>query len=89
MRKKIRPPAVLGTARIEKFSHDGRGIARIEGKTTFIEQALPGETVTFQYTKQKRDFDEGFLVEVIEASQIGFNHDALIIFSVEVVPYNI
>lgn len=56
------------TATIEKFSHDGRGIARIEGKTTFIDGALPQETVTFQYTLKKRDYDEGKLISVIEAS---------------------
>jgi 23S rRNA (uracil1939-C5)-methyltransferase len=53
---------------IEKLSHDGRGIARIEGKTTFIEQALPGETVRFTYLRKKRDFDEGSVVEVLQAS---------------------
>lgn len=56
------------TATIEKFSHDGRGIARIEGKTTFIDGALPQETVTFHYTMKKRDYDEGKLISVLEAS---------------------
>ncbi len=56
------------TARIEKFSHDGRGLARVDGKVTFIEGALPGETVTFNVTKQKRDFNEGRLLEVLVAS---------------------
>ena len=56
------------TATIEKFSHDGRGIARIDGKTTFIDGALPGETVTFQYTLKKSDYDEGFVLSVIEPS---------------------
>lgn len=56
------------TTTIEKFSHDGRGIARIDGKTTFIQGALPGETVVFQYTKRKRDFDEGIMVSVETAS---------------------
>ncbi|STX28789.1 23S rRNA (uracil-5-)-methyltransferase RumA [Legionella beliardensis] len=55
-------------AQIEKFSHDGRGIARINGKTTFIGGALPGETVSFQYTKVKKDFDEGQLLSVISRS---------------------
>lgn len=53
---------------IEKFSHDGRGIARIDGKTTFIQGALPDETVVFQYTRRKKDFDEGVVVSVETAS---------------------
>lgn len=55
-------------ATIEKFSHDGRGIARIAGKTTFVAGALPGETVQFIYTRRKTDFDEGQMLEVIHAS---------------------
>lgn len=57
-------------ATIETFSHDGRGIARINGKTTFIQAALPGETVMFQYTQTKRDFDEGRTLSVINASDL-------------------
>ncbi|WP_058522770.1 23S rRNA (uracil(1939)-C(5))-methyltransferase RlmD [Legionella birminghamensis] len=65
---KNRQTQPLVTAVIEKFSHDGRGIARINGKTTFIDGALPEETVSFQYTRNKKDYDEGRLVEVITAS---------------------
>lgn len=68
MRKKQRLPAEPTTTEIEKFSHDGRGIARIDGKTTFIQNALPGETVSFQYLRQKRDFDEGRVISVIKSS---------------------
>lgn len=52
------------TVNIEKFSHDGRGIARIDGKTTFIQGALPDETVVFKYLRKKRDYDEGVTVAV-------------------------
>jgi len=53
---------------IEKFSHDGRGIARINGKTTFIQGALPDETVVFHYVRKKRDFDEGVTISVEKPS---------------------
>jgi 23S rRNA (uracil1939-C5)-methyltransferase len=59
---------VLASGTIEKLSHDGRGIARIEGKTTFVAGALAGETVTFEYTRRKRDFDEARVVSVEVAS---------------------
>lgn len=53
---------------IESLSHDGRGIARIDGKTTFLENALPGETVEFTYKKRRSKYDEGKVVNVITAS---------------------
>jgi len=56
-------------ATIEKLSHDARGIARIAGKVTFIEGTLPGELVTFEYIRKKKDFDEGRLVSIIEPSK--------------------
>ncbi len=63
-----RPPSGLFRATIENLSHDCRGIARIEGKAVFIQGALPGEEVSFQYTTVKRDFSEGQLVSVITPS---------------------
>lgn len=50
-------------AEIEKFSHDGRGIARINGKTTFIQGALPNEKVSFQYTRKKVILMRGGLLQ--------------------------
>ncbi|MCW8443738.1 23S rRNA (uracil(1939)-C(5))-methyltransferase RlmD [Fluoribacter gormanii] len=58
------------TAQIDNLSHDGKGIARINGKATFIQGALPGELVEFQYTRIKKDFDEGFLLKVLEPSSL-------------------
>ena len=65
-RKKL--PAEPLKASIESLSHEGRGIARINGKTVFIEGALPGEEVRFLYTRRRGQFDEGRAVEIIEAS---------------------
>ncbi len=61
-------PTDLVRIQIEKLSHDGRGIARIEGKTVFLFGGLPGETVLFRYVSQHRRFDEGQVVEVLDAS---------------------
>jgi 23S rRNA (uracil1939-C5)-methyltransferase len=55
-------------ATIESLSHDGRGIARIDGKTIFIDGALAGETVQFLYTKKHSKFDEGRAVEIANPS---------------------
>lgn len=66
--KKFKQSTTPHPASIEKFSHDGRGIARIEGKTTFIAGALPTETVNFAYTRRKTDFDEGRVLDVVVPS---------------------
>lgn len=55
-------------AHIESLSHDGRGVAHIDGKTTFIEGALPGEEISFLYTGKSRKHDEGRLCEIFSAS---------------------
>lgn len=56
-------------ATIESLSHDGRGIARIEGKTVFVDGALAGEQVKFLYTKKRKTYDEARTVEVITAAE--------------------
>jgi 23S rRNA (uracil1939-C5)-methyltransferase len=60
-----REPAV---ADVTDLSHEGRGVARVDGKTVFIDDALPGERVEFKRIKQGRNFDEARLVRVIEAA---------------------
>ncbi|MCA0402929.1 MAG: 23S rRNA (uracil(1939)-C(5))-methyltransferase RlmD [Proteobacteria bacterium] len=68
-RAPARPPRTIHTAVIEKLSHEGRGIARIDGKTTFISGALATEEVSFQYTRQKSDFDEGRAITIHKAAK--------------------
>ncbi len=54
---------------IESLSHDGRGVAHhADGKTIFIDAALPGEEVSYVYRNQRAKFDEGKCVDVIKAS---------------------
>lgn len=67
-RKQTLPTAFVETP-IESLSHDGRGIARIDGKTVFVEGALPTETVRFQYTRLHNKYDEAKTVEVLSTAE--------------------
>lgn len=55
-------------AQIHAFSHEGRGICSVEGKTTFVENALLNEEVSFQYTEKRGKFDSGVAIEIHKAS---------------------
>ncbi len=54
---------------IEDLSHDGRGIARVNGKVMFVNGALPGEKVMVKHTGGNKNFEEGLVTEVLEASE--------------------
>jgi 23S rRNA (uracil1939-C5)-methyltransferase len=43
---------------ITDLSHDGRGVARIDGKAVFVRGGLPGERATVRIIRSKRHFDE-------------------------------
>jgi 23S rRNA (uracil1939-C5)-methyltransferase len=53
---------------ITGISHEGRGIAHINGKITFVENALPGETVLIAYNKKRRAYDEARSIRILKAS---------------------
>jgi 23S rRNA (uracil1939-C5)-methyltransferase len=55
-------------ATITDLSHDGRGVARIDNKATFVSGALPGERVLLKYRKRHRNYDDAEVVSIIEAS---------------------
>jgi len=61
-RRRRREPETAG---IGPVTHDGRGIADVEGKKVFVAGALTGETVRFLRRKSRRRFDEAELLEVI------------------------
>ena len=64
-RRLPRDPVEVG---VRSLSHEGRGVASIDGKTVFVQGALPGERVRFRYTRCCRRFDEGVAVDVLQAS---------------------
>lgn len=67
-RRKKRIPADPVETTIETLSNEGRGIARVDGRTVFVDQALAGETVSFKYTRLNSKIAEAKVVEVIKAS---------------------
>ena len=54
--------------RISGLSHDGRGIARYQGKTVFVDGALPDETVRVQVLEDKRRFMNARVKTVVASS---------------------
>jgi 23S rRNA (uracil1939-C5)-methyltransferase len=61
------PPPVSDVT-IESLGHDGRGVTHLDGKAVFIDGALPGEVVSFEYLTTRKKFDEGRVLEVQQAS---------------------
>jgi 23S rRNA (uracil1939-C5)-methyltransferase len=53
---------------VETLSHDGRGIARQDGKILFVDGALPGEKVMAKVVSTRSKFDELRTLEVLEAA---------------------
>jgi 23S rRNA (uracil1939-C5)-methyltransferase len=57
-----------GSVEIVDLAQDGRGVARVDGKVTFIAGALPGERVRYRLRRHGKQVDEGELVETEQPS---------------------
>jgi 23S rRNA (uracil1939-C5)-methyltransferase len=55
-------------ADIVDLSHEAKGVARIDGKTVFVADALPGERVVLRRVGRHRHFDEAVLETVLRPS---------------------
>lgn len=55
-------------ATIESLDHEGRGVARVDGKAIFIEGALPGEKVEYAVVRQRPSYELAELVRVLTPS---------------------
>ncbi|KAB2921943.1 MAG: 23S rRNA (uracil(1939)-C(5))-methyltransferase RlmD [Dechloromonas sp.] len=53
---------------IESLDHEARGIARQDGKTIFVDGALPGETVEYASFRRKPNYELAHLVAVQQPS---------------------
>lgn len=55
--------------KIEKLDHKGRGITFVDGKITFVEDALPNEIVDIKILQEKKKFNEAKMKSIIQPSE--------------------
>ena len=60
--------AAVAALHIESLDHEGRGVAHREGKTIFVEGALPGESVTVRTLRRKPSYEIATVERVVEAA---------------------
>lgn len=53
---------------IESLSHEGRGVARHDGKTVFVDNALPGELVSARIVRRHGRYDEAIAEQILRPS---------------------
>lgn len=62
------PIQEVKTAIIESLDQEGRGVTHVEGKTIFVDGALPNEKVTFQSIRVKASYEVANVVEILKQS---------------------
>lgn len=60
----------MPTGVIESLDHEGRGIARLDGKTIFVDGALPGELVEFDSYRRKPNYELAQTLAIIKPSPL-------------------
>ena len=55
-------------ADVVDLSHEGMGVARVDGKAVFVADALPGERVVMRRVARHRNFDQAVLESVLVPS---------------------
>lgn len=58
----------MPVATIESLDHEGHGIARVDGKTVFVDGALPFEEVVYQSYRKKSNFENAQTITVLRES---------------------
>lgn len=66
--KKPQKPTARQIVQIQSLDYQGLGIAKINGKTWFIENALPDEQVEFKVVEEKRQYGRGQAVKILKKS---------------------
>jgi 23S rRNA (uracil1939-C5)-methyltransferase len=57
-RRRNKLPTEALELQIQRLSHDGRGVASINGKIAFVDGALAGETASARYVARHKQYDE-------------------------------
>jgi 23S rRNA (uracil1939-C5)-methyltransferase len=57
-------------AKVESLNHDGQGVAHVEGKTIFIDGALPYEIVHYSSYRKKPSFEKAQIRQLVKESFI-------------------
>jgi 23S rRNA (uracil1939-C5)-methyltransferase len=58
----------MPTGIIESLDHEARGVTRLDGKTVFVEGALPGESVEYASYRRKPSYELARTLRVLAAS---------------------
>lgn len=58
----------MSVVEIESLDYEAQGVARLDGKTIFIEGALPGEQVEFASYRRKPTFERAVVTKVLKSS---------------------
>ncbi|AHG79933.1 23S rRNA (uracil-5-)-methyltransferase RumA [Mannheimia varigena USDA-ARS-USMARC-1388] len=66
--KKSAKTTACQTVKIQALDYQGLGIAKINGKTWFIENTLPDEQVEFKVLEEKRQYGRGQMVKILQKS---------------------
>lgn len=68
MTHKKQPNTLIDALEITGLTHDGRGVARHNGKTIFVNQAVPGDIIKAKIIQSLDKFDEADCLEILTPS---------------------
>ncbi len=66
-RKKL--DLILENVKIEAVAAEGKSLAHVDGTVVFVEFAVPGDIVNVKVTKKKKNYMEGFILEIVKPSK--------------------
>ena len=66
-RKKL--DLILENVKIEAVAAEGKSLAHVDGTVVFVEFAVPGDIVNVKVTKKKKNYMEGFILEIVNPSE--------------------